>query len=207
MRKGQVMSKVKAKFRARTESGARDESGAVLILAMVYLISVIVVVTSLAGWVTNDLNNTANFSEASSSHLAISGTMNVAVAAIRNAPLLSNSQAQGVASALSYCWTPASGLVSEEFLDNTTVAVWCSTVENLDQSNTRVVSLYACPTTLTAASLSAAVSLAASNCQDHPTLASVVTFNDYPPGGSAPLTKQCTLWCGQGMFMESWVWN
>jgi hypothetical protein len=200
------MSKLKSRLRSRSESRTNDESGAVLILAMVYLISVIVVVTSLAGWVTNDLNNTANFSQASSSHLAISGTMDVAVSAIRSAPLLPDSQAQGVASSPSYCWAPSSGYVSEETLDNTTVAVWCSTVENLNQSSTRVVSLYACPTTLTAASSSADATTAATQCQASPTLEAVVTFNDYPPGGSAALTKQCTLWCGQGMFMDSWVW-
>jgi hypothetical protein len=193
----------------RGEESARrdDESGAVLILALIYLVSVLIVVTALTGWVTNDLNNTAHFSSASSTTSAVGGTMNVAIASIRTTPLLPDSQTQGVASPLTYCWTPDSGYVSEQTLDNTTVAVWCSTVENLSSTNTRVVSLYACPTTLTPASSSSDAAAAATQCQSSPRLQTVVTFDDYPPGGSSALTKQCTLWCGQGMYMQSWVWQ
>jgi hypothetical protein len=201
------MTKLKNKLRARRDSARSDESGAVLILAMVYLISVLVVVGALATWVANDLNNTAHFSDASSTHYALSGTMDVAIASIRTTPLLPDSQAQSVASPLSYCWTPSSGTVSQETINNVTVAVWCSTVENFASSDTRVVSLYACPTSLTSTSTTSDVASAATNCQASPNLEAVVTLDDYPPGGSAPLTKQCTTWCGEGMYMQSWVWG
>ena len=194
----------------RDESGvgrSGDESGAVLILALVYLVAVLIVVTSLAGWVTNDLNNTAHFSSASSSNFAEAGVMDVGISSIRYTPLLADSQAQGVATAPGYCWTPASGYVSEESLDGVTVAVWCSTVENLSSSNTRVVTLYACPTTLTSASSASDAATAGLACQSAPNLQAVVTLDDYPPGGSAALTKQCTLWCGEGLYMQSWVWG
>ena len=201
--KDQSVKKV-TQHRRSIRTHANDESGAILILAMVFLVSVLVVVGALATWVMNDLNNTSHFS--SSTHYAASGTMDVAVAAIRYTPLLSDQQAQATPTPLGACWTPTSGYVSEETLDNATVAVWCSTVENLSTSQTRVVSFYACLTTLTSSSSSSDVSAAASQCQSSPLLSTVVTFDDYPPGGSAPLTKQCSLWCGQGMFMQSWVW-
>lgn len=194
-------------IRGEESTRSQDESGAVLILALVYLVSVLIVVTALAGWVTSDLNNTAKFSGASTSDLAESGVVDLAISSIRYTPLLSDSQTQGTPTALGECWTPATGYVSEETLNNTTVAVWCSTVENLSSASTRVVSFYACPTTLTSASDASDAAAAATQCQDSPTLQAVATFDDYPPGGSAALTKQCTTWCGEGFYMQSWVWG
>ena len=49
-------------WRARSHderSGSRDESGAVLILALVFLVTVSVIVGALTEWTTNDLQNNA----------------------------------------------------------------------------------------------------------------------------------------------------
>jgi hypothetical protein len=42
-----------------------------------------------------------------------------------------------------------------------------------------------------------------------PYLQAVVVFDDYPPGGAAPVNGSCQLWswCGEGMTITSWIWQ
>ena len=42
---------------------ARNESGAIIILALVYIVAVSLIVGALADWATNDLNNTTKFND------------------------------------------------------------------------------------------------------------------------------------------------
>ena len=48
------------------KSCARDEAGAVLILALAFLLAVGMITGGLAGWITNDLNNSTQFASARS---------------------------------------------------------------------------------------------------------------------------------------------
>ncbi len=68
--------------------GRRDEAGAVLVLALLFVLVVGAVVGSIATWATNDLNNTAKFTSARTLQYAFNGATEVAVQNIRYTPLL-----------------------------------------------------------------------------------------------------------------------
>jgi len=196
---------------AHIQSGrpVRDEKGAILILALVYIVSIGLIVGALADWATNDLGNTARFNSASALNYAVSSVTEVAIQSIRYTPLLAANQPQGTPTGFGECWTPVfPSLVSEIVVNNDNVSVWCSTVEELNTSTTRTVTFYACPTTLTGtnANSSTLVNAAEASCALKPTLTAVVVFDDYPPGGSTPLKVQCTTFCGVGAITEQWTW-
>lgn len=184
--------------------GSGSESGAILILALVYIFTVGLIVAALADWATNDLTNTAHFTTARSLQYALSSVTETAIQSIRYIPMPSTTPATGVAtppaSSPGYCWTPATGFTDDELnpvIDGENVAVWCSTVENLPQAATRVVTFYACLNTTSNTA-----------CANAPLLEAVVAFDDYPPGGSPLLIAQCaaSVNCGEGMTVENWTW-
>jgi len=175
------------------------EAGAVIILALVYIISVSMVVLALADWATSDLHNTAAFNSATESHLAYSGAMNSAIQAIRYTPDPSATPTPNTPTPTTpgTCWVPASGTVSQLALDGYTVNVYCTTTENLPLQVTRTVTLYACLSTFTE-----------TQCLANPELSAVVQFDDYPGGGGIRMTSQCTPpACGYGETLVSWTWN
>ncbi|HVA53845.1 MAG TPA: hypothetical protein VNF05_10080 [Acidimicrobiales bacterium] len=181
-------------FRGRRE---HTEVGAVIILALVYIVSISLVVGALADWAMNDLNNTVKFKSVSSLDYAVTSAVQVAVQSIRYTPLMS----QTASPAVGECWTPASGSVSQLTVNNDTVAVWCTTVQNLASAATRVVTFYAC----TGAAAASGVACASPNAD---LLTAVVTFDDYPPGGGAPLSTTCSAGqCGQGATTDQWTWT
>ncbi len=173
---------------------AHDEAGAVLVLALVFLLIVGGVVGVLANWTTNDLNNTAKFTAARSLQSAANSATQVAIQSIRYTPLLSPGQTLN-ASPPSPCWTNGPGLPS---IDGQSMDVWCSTAWNPTSSNTRIVTFSTC--------LSSVASAAA--CAAQPLLQAVVTFDDYPAGiVSSPTSAQCVVYCGTGMTVNSWTWS
>jgi hypothetical protein len=173
----------------------RDESGAVLILALIFLLVVGMVVGSLASWATNDLNNTAKFTSARTVQYSVSGATENAIQNMRYTPLFST-QLNTTAASPSYCWgTSAPSAVT---IDNLNVAVWCSTVWTPTSAATRVVTFSACPVTS---------SETAASCAAAPTLQAVVTFGDYPPGYSAPYGGECQVYCGTSMTINDWIWS
>jgi len=178
------------------------ETGAVLILALIFLGVVGMVVGSLATWATNDLKNTTQFASARTLQYAVSSTMNNAIENIRYTPLLGAGQTLS-ASPPAACW--GTGSTSELTVNNVNVAVWCSTAWNASSAQTRTVTFTACPITPSQSGLSA--SALATVCVANPTLTSIVTYGDYPPGFSAPNTSQCIVYCGTSMTINSWVWS
>jgi hypothetical protein len=193
----------------------RHPRGSVLILSLIFLIAISVVIGALATWTMNDLNNTTNFNNSRAMQYSASSAVNVAMQSIRYFPCDGIICAAGTppATALGECWVPTGGLtfsqlVTEASPNNVAVAVWCSTTENLSSANTRVVSLYACPSTLSGTSPSGTISAAAAACAASPTLYAQVTFDDYPPNGSPLLTSQCaTPNCGEGVTLNTWKWG
>jgi hypothetical protein len=200
-----------------------DESGAVLILALVYIVAVGLIVTALATWATNDLNNTTKFSGVNTLQNAASGAVDVAIQSIRYHPLPSTTPTQKQATGAGLCWTPQTGNVSHLPFSSglstnpvtTTMDVWCNTYEVLSLSATRVVTFSACPNTtfgLTSGSSSTLANADGATCATSPLLQAVVSFDDYPSQGSSPLKVQCNLLgsgvsCGEGMTLESWNWS
>lgn len=199
-------------WRARSHderSGSRDESGAVLILALVFLVAVSVIVGALTEWTTNDLKNSANFAATETVNASASNAVNLAVQNIRYHPLLYTSVNNTTtaltlnASPPSYCW----GSGPSQYIDPSSVApqnmnVYCTTVWNPTSANTRQVTVTACPT-VWAASWTAGQS----SCPQAPLLQAIVTFDDYPSGVSAPSNVQCVVYCGSAMTINDWNWK
>ncbi len=183
----------------RGRRGSKDESGAILILALVYIVVVSVIVLAMSSWATNDLKNTTVFTNVNSTNYAATSATDVAIQSIRYNPIPSSTPGGGAPTPYAECWVPTSGTVSQLTVDNVNIEEWCSTTENLASPQTRVVTLDAC-----------VGSGAASVCSS-PWLVAVVAFNDYPPGGQPLLPTQCNLMaqktCGEGVTIESWTWN
>jgi hypothetical protein len=170
-----------------------------LILALIYIVVISLVVAALTSWATNDINNSSKFQSADSLGIAASGMTEVAIQYVRYNPLISTSQQEGTASPLVACW--GSDSISQiPSIDGSQIAVWCSTVWNPLLQATRVVTFYACP-----------ISVSAASCAQsgNTLLTATVNFDDYPPppAVSAPIQVLCTVWCGEGMTIVNWVWG
>jgi hypothetical protein len=178
------------------ERNDRNESGSVLVLALLYLIAISLILAGLASWVINDLNNSSRFSSARSLQFAANSATELAIQNMRYAPLLSAGQTLN-ASPPSYCWGsgPTSQLTGSNTVDGVSIEVWCSTVWTPSSADTRVVTFSSC--------LSGVI---ASTCVVKPALAAVVAFDDYPPGVSTPNSGVCAVYCGTGLTVESWLW-
>ena len=187
---------------SRSEGRDRD-SGAILILAMLFLVVVGVIVTALATWATNDLNNSGTFTNIQELHSDATGMMKMSVAYVRYNPIIQGNQATGVASPVTPCWGGTKPLLLPN-IDGNRVAVWCSTVWNPSSSNTRVVTFYACE-----AFTSAQTPIPASVCAStgETLLTEVVTFDDYPTGVNAPNQTLCSVLCGEGETIISSQWG
>jgi hypothetical protein len=173
----------------------QNERGAILILAMAYIIVVSVVVGALATWASGDLNSTGKFVNVRNTDYAASAAVEVAINNIRYTPLVGSGT--GITQTLGEvydCWgtTGTSSLTTDGY----DIDTWCSTLMNLGSDNTRVVTISACLSTV-----------ASATCVSSPLLQAIVVFDDYPSGGSQPLTGPCTKYCGEGATLESWDWN
>lgn len=184
----------------------RDENGAVLILALVFLIAVGGVISALATWGMNDLKNTGQFTSARTLQYGASSATEVAIQSIRYAPLWSTQTAPNATpSQPTFCW--GSGPMSDLNIDGEDVAVWCSTVWTPLSANTRTVTFSACPVTASEEGAQTDSQIA-SSCASNPTLQANVTFGDYPANQvSAPTTGECQVYCGTTMTVNSWLWE
>ena len=193
---------------------ARDDAGAVLVLALMFLVVIGVIVGALASWTANSLTNSVHFQADRSAQYALSSTSQLAIQNIRYTPLLGSNQTLN-ASPPSYCWGPTpsagTGTVSELTVQGDQVAVWCSTVWTPTSSATRVVTVSACltsvvPTPPSGSSL-ASVRAAATQCASSPGLQTNVTFDDYSAANPSVNPGVCISppngTCGQGMTINS----
>ena len=176
----------------------RDERGASLILALVFIVAVSLLVIPLSDWAANSLSNTGSFQTARTLDYALSSTVDTAIQAIRNTPVPSNptvnSQGYGV-QPVGYCWAPASGPLSSLNVNGYTIDVWCQTTVSLPQAATRVVTLYACSRAVDQGS--------EATCQASPQLEARVTFDDYPHDGGVTLSAKCNIETGSCGFSQS----
>lgn len=186
-----------------------DEAGAVLILALLFLVVIGLIVGAMASWTANDLGNTLTFQQARSSQYALSSATQVAIQSIRYTPLLGSGQTVN-ANPPSYCWGTAAGSDptyggSELTTQNDPVNVYCSTVWNPTSYKTRVVTVSAClqsalqtvvPAPTTPAGFAAA-------CAANPGLQTIVTFDDYSSANPVINQGQCVSTCGNGMTINT----
>ncbi len=183
------------------------EEGAILILALVFLIAVGAIVATLSTWATNDLNNSTQFTSANSLTLAATDMTDVAIQYVRYNPLISSSQPVDVASPAVACWGSDASIHSIPVINGNQIAVWCSTVWNPLSYVTRDVTFFACP-----------ISVSVNSCDsinpstglpDNALLWTEVRYDDYPPAParSAPIQDLCSVWCGAGMTIVNWQWG
>jgi hypothetical protein len=174
----------------------RANAGAILVLALVFLLVGMIVVGALTSALTNDLANSNTFKLVRSTQYAARSATDFAIQSIRYTPLLSTSQTLN-ASPPSYCWGSSSPSTFQTIDGVSGVTVWCSTDWNPTSAQTRVVTFSTC--------LSASTGPA--QCAQNPYLQVVVTFDDYPPGISAPTMAKCVVYCGASMDVNSWLWS
>lgn len=90
-------------MRAHATDDGVGERGAILILALVYIIVISVTVAALTTWASGDLNSTDNFTNARSTDYSLSSAVEVAINDIRYTPLVAANQTLNAAPPW-YCW-------------------------------------------------------------------------------------------------------
>jgi hypothetical protein len=187
-----------------------DETGAVLILALVFLVAVSLIVTGLLTFVNTSVTATGSFQNERNVELALTDGVNLAI---------QNTRYQfDAGTPTAFLNNPAPELCATYAIPNQTVTVqvYCSMVWQPFSANTRVFTYSACsyataPTSATAPA----------DCAAQPQLQDIVAFYDYPTGGAAspsPNPTPCTPIqpindssgngsCGETMTQVSWQWN
>jgi IPT/TIG domain len=175
-----------------------DESGSVLVLALIFLVVVSVIVVSLLSWLGTSLTATANIGQQRSLEAAATNAVNLAIQNTRT-----TFASQLVNSTPTYCWYNSGGTGQQPQADpssNVDVDVWCSMFWQPSSTNTRQITYSACLSTVSAA-----------QCGATPLIQAVVTFDDYttPVVAPAPTPVPCNVTglCGQGMTLNSWQWE
>ena len=194
--------------RALATRAGGSERGAILLLALGFIVAASLIVLALASWATNDLNNTKTFVTVSQTQQDARSTANVAIGSIRYHPLLGTGQ---TLNQFSYCWG-TSGPSTQSFNFTTegvgansvshatiTMVAYCSTAFTPQSAVSRTVTVDVCPYT-SATTMSA--------CTTNPYLQAIVQFDDYPNNSTtAVITGVCSTWCGQGQTITSWIWG
>lgn len=175
----------------------RDETGASLILALVFLIVVSLIVISMATWTATGLRSSIRFTAAQSTVATANSVTEVAVSDARVDFEASTINASPPVPCLSAAY-PTQNDVS--------MNTWCSTQWNQQSVKTRVVTFSTC-----------LASVSATDCQAHPLLQAIVTYNDFPTTNNyascAPVSTLTTTTttvagtssCGTGMKINTWV--
>ena len=143
---------------AEGRGNGRNDTGATLILALLFLVVIGLLVGGLASWTANNLTDAVTFQNARSSELALNSATQLAIQNIRYQPLLNAGQTLN-ANPPSYCW--GAGPTSQTPpTQGPTVEVWCSTTWDAAGSSittpsgsaitsTREVTITACLTSVT----------------------------------------------------------
>src|ERR1039458_5672762 len=103
---GEAVQRARGSHSSRgRHGGAGDESVAVLMLALAYIIAISLIVGALADWAMNDLNNTTKFNSTGQLHSVVSSVTNLAIQNIRDTPEPSNPP-NNAPTGLGTCWAP-----------------------------------------------------------------------------------------------------
>ena len=179
--------------------GGRDERGAVLILALVFLVAVSLVIMSLVQLAGSNLVATVQFDNALTMKSWSNSVADVALQNVRYNFATNTLEA----SAPVPCWgsSTSASLTDSPVNSTLTMSAWCTTAWNPFSSVTRVVTVSVCQGGITAV-----------ECANRPLLEVVAEMNDYPnqfgPANCVPGTIQSsTSTCGTGMTIQSWIFN
>ena len=189
-----------AAFRAHKEESSlveRGDDGAVLILALIFLLVVSLVITAILTWAGTSLTATGNFQTERNTEYGATAAVNLAVQTTRTTfdtgsptPFLNNPTPELCAT----YGTPS-------------FHVYCTMVWQPYSSNTRVFTYSAC---LSGTSGDASPTA----CAATPLLQARFAFYDYPSAGASisSTPQQCQPVstggaCGQNVIQISWQWN
>lgn len=187
------------------ESHHDEEAGAVLILAMVFLVVVSLIIAGLLTFSGSSLTASASFTSEQSIESAATSAVNLAIqeSRITFASQMENAYGgQTTPSAQpSACWFNSTGQpLQPPPINNVQIDVWCSMTWQPFSANTRTVTYSACLSTISNV-----------QCAATPLLQAVEIYDDYPPGVGVPLVNpvQCNFYnyCGQSTTQLSWQWN
>jgi hypothetical protein len=183
-----------------------DESGAMLILALIFITIISVVAGSLTTWATNDLNNTGKFNAALNFESSANSAVELALQNVRNSFAAQTLNAVPPQP----CWT-TSPSVSQVAFNQQTVSVWCSANWSPVSSSTRIVTISACLSNLPATPTLAVMNAAATACAASPLVQTVVAFDDFPATISAsncpPGSGGVSSTCGTKLTVLSWTFG
>jgi hypothetical protein len=189
----------------RTRLGRRDESGAVLVLALVFMVVTALVVTGLAAWSGNDIKNIGNIKSGRSALYAADGAVQTAIWNVRYAYPPGISNGKSATPWTGFCPSFGSGAGTNPMtVDGWSIDVTCSVTVNEGSSpNSRTATFSAYP----------ASRCNGSGCGGNSLVTAQVQFNDFssllvntcPVENSATWTNEPTTSCGTGAITVSWV--
>ncbi|MGD0378665.1 MAG: hypothetical protein ABSC30_01645 [Acidimicrobiales bacterium] len=183
---------------------SRDEDGAVLLLALVFIVVIAVVLSSLLTLTGNDLLNSSNLRTQRSVEYAADGAADAAVQAVRYSESAYMGAPQACLPNTPPAGPPTSITVGAPGSPGVQITVDCGNGARSRRSClsrtvlpcvTRSVNVYACqgPGTCTVTSA-------------HLQLQALVAFDDYSTTTNVLLcNRTSTATCGTGMAVESWV--
>jgi hypothetical protein len=191
---------------SRSPRETHDESGAILILAMVFLVTVSLIVLGLLTWVGGSLRATASFTNERSVEGAATSAVNLAIQNSRQTFATQMQNAFGGPSTSpqpSACWFDGSGNAQQPPpINGVQFDVWWSMVWQPFTATTRTITYSACPRVTGESSVT---------CAENPLLQAVEVYDDYPPGVGTPRVNpvQCNYYgyCGQSTTQLSWQWR
>ncbi len=178
--------------------GRRHESGATLILALIFLTAVSLVTVAVVNLAGSDLGNTANFTGAHAMESAANDANATAVQYVRYNFINQTLNAFPPAP----CWPTVSGQATVS-TQGQTVAAWCSTRFSPGAKVTRVVTISTCRS-----------SVSAQSCLLAPRLQTIVALSDYLPksgvdgcvGYLNPVSITITG-CGSSLTVLNWAFD
>ena len=171
----------------RTVPTGDEEAGAVLILALLFMVSAALLITALLAWSGTDISSVAAFQQNRALNYAANNAVETAIQNVRYETTAC--PAPGIS-----IQVPGSAASS-----TMTMQVWCSPSSETEAASaaSRVITFSACWI----------VSVQAGTCtQSAPYLQAVVTFDDYVAGDIAT-GNACTNHCGENETINSWVFE
>jgi hypothetical protein len=178
----------------RFRAGALDESGAVLVLALLFMMITGLLILGLLSWSGNNLNSVAAFEQSRSLNYAANSAMEKAIQDVRYSTTACPSTGLSI---------PANGV---------TIDVWCidsvtgTSVETEGgTAASRAITFYACSSTAAAQGICGVPS--ASKPKLKPYLEVGVTYDDYASSNQIGSSLPCSTTCGTSMTINSWVFE
>lgn len=200
---GTLPARFKQSARQRPEHG---DDGAVIILALVFLVAVSLIVTGLLTWVGASLHATTNFGAERNTEYNATAAVNLAIQDTRYT-FDAGASLNGGNSADAFLNNPSPVSCAQYPNGSPTMDVYCSMVWQPYSASTRVFTYSVC-------AVGSPANNSGPDCAADPMLQAVVAFYDYSSSNSSisnsppqcvPIQQNGS--CGETMSQVSWQWN